>query len=248
MCPSHIPTTLEQVAQAAADRAVLRGHEPDDTVFISAHFAIWRIYPADEGLGWRAMRVDGQRHDLTDVSGWLGDLGLPPAKVIDNLLGQNNLPVDPAGVLPWIDTTHPWTSPDNAWYARCPVAGLATATNTGCGLTGPVDLIRYATTDVSTVDLNQPVEVACQVCSYDFDGRLQAAPRTSTYTCPRCRRTLAAPDRVAHLRCGHCRFGFLPVNLSQRNLFRLHQLTHHPDNRNVISLPGYPRRSTWLAP
>lgn len=241
---------MDQIAEAAADRALLIGHDPGEAVVVSARSALWRVFcDHDPLLGWWAGRVDRDRRLLTEETGWLGAIDLEPDQIIDNLLSRPRLPTDLIGHKPWMETGHPWSRlTTDTWYARCPTSSPATLARCGCGLTGPVDIVTCTITAGSAVDLSQPIQVNCQVCGQDFDGRHQAAPRTTTKSCPRCQALVVVPAGAAHMRCGRCRFGFLAADLTHRTLARLHQLTHRPDLGNVTDLPTYPRRSTWTAP
>ncbi len=106
-----VPTTLAQLAQAAADRGILLGPDPDHSILVAAHHAHWRIREDPKDLaGWCATRVDAAHRDIPPVTGWLGPRDLKPDRILDNLLAQRRLPTDMSGRQPWISTRHPWAA------------------------------------------------------------------------------------------------------------------------------------------
>lgn len=218
-------TPISEVAAAASDRTVLCGHTTD-TIYLVAHSAPWRIYCTDI-LGWTARRVDRDRRDMPEATGWLGDTTLSPAQVVENLLGLPELATTGDTQMRWLPTGHPWSPSDTGWYARCPypMAYRDIATG-GCGATGAITPTEIPT---RPVDLDVSIPITCRLCGHTFDGRPQAVPATSSAECPRCKEQVPAPVEAVHHRCEACGWWFFDptpthhyTELLRRNTSTLH--------------------------
>ncbi len=191
---------LAELAEASADRAVLRAHSALDIV-VEAQHARWRIGLTDDAFsGWVAVRVDATGESFGDTPGWLGEPDLSPDRVVNNMLQLRWLPGARQGWSIPIDATHPWHHLEDVRYARCPAGD----TGGGCGLIGPMHLMRCVVDDFPKVDLDEPVEVRCRGCENRFDGRLQAAPSTGLAVCQRCAAASRVPALTPTMCCPEC--------------------------------------------
>lgn len=241
-----VPPTLAQVAQAAADRGILLGPDPDHSILVAAHHAHWRIHEDPKDLvGWCATRVDAAHRDIPPVTGWLGPRDLKPDRILDNLLAQRRLPTDRSGRQPWISTRHPWVAAPLYLYARChqPAYRGGSSDDSGCGLTGPAQLVSCTTADGARIDLTSPCLVRCRICRSVFDGRLQAVPPNTTSRCPRCPALLSVPEEATHLCCHACKFRFFAPGVPTAYLTKLQRLMVTDTDDNVVkAIFGRPRQ------
>lgn len=231
-----VPTTLAQLAKVAADRGVLLGHDPGHSILVLAHHANWRIHPHPGDLnGWCATRVDAVHRDIPEVVGWLGPRDIDADRVVDNLLAEPRLPTNVLGQDTWISTQHPWADAPAYLYARCPQPRPGAAPDaTGCGLTGPAQLVNRTTPDRELIDLTSACLVRCRICRAVFDGRLQAVPPTTTSRCPRCPALFPVPDEATHLCCHDCGFRFFARGIPTAYLTKLQRLMATDEDDNVV--------------
>jgi hypothetical protein len=252
MTGRSIADAVAELAEAAADRAVLRSATTYELT-VAAHRAVWRVGASGGDFpGWSTVRVDAGGLSFGGVPAWLGGPDLGTEQVIDNMLSLRWLPAARQGWSIPVDTSHPWDVLNNVSYARCP-GGLD---GSGCAVVGPVHVMRCVIEDLPHVDLDEPFEVCCGSCGNRFDGRLQAAPVTGLGVCQRCTAANPVPLQAATMRCRECST-FQPVTkphqveqeVPSSSLQRLAARRPTPtptlvgegvDLANVVRFPGSP--------